>query len=345
MKILIFAHGFYPAIGGIETTAEVLATGFVERYQAEVVVVTRTPEIPGEEKSFPFRVVREPSPKDLMREVRWADVIFHNNPVMRFYWPQIIYRRPWAVVFRSYLWDPTQTYTPLQNLKLKAKYALIRTATTMISNSKSTASTIPDPTRIIYNCYRDDMFRVTNTQERPRNSLIYVGRLSKEKGSLVLFEAIKQLKERGHDVQLTVVGADDKGENSRYEAERLGISDSVNFTGKLFGEDIVAELNKNSIAIVPSLLPETFGTVALEAAACGCVTVTSNAGGLPEAAGNTGLKFRPGDSTDLADKIEELLTKPELYDYHKGLLAEHVQKFSKKKFIENYYTMLEGLRK
>lgn len=345
MRILIFSHGFYPAIGGIETTSAILAEGFAERFGAEVTVVTRTSDDNGDDKQFPFRVIRQPSPLKLLKEVSRTDVIFHNNPVMRFYWAQCIVRKPWAVVFRSYLWGPGYTYTIFEKFKLRIKYYFIRKADIQIANSKSTASFIPDTPRIIYNCYREDIFKTLNPGQRKTGSLVYLGRISEDKGVGVLLRALNILKLRGVEFNLSIVGDGEQRSDFESLCRKLEIESNVKFLGKKFGQDIVDELNKNSIIVVPSLLPETFGTVALEGAACGCVTVVSDLGGLPEAAGETGLKFEAGNSQDLANKIETLILNKNVYDSYKSNLESHVKQFSKDAFVENYYNILEGIVK
>lgn len=321
-------------------TSEILAKGFVEKYNADVTVVTRTPEDEKFNKSFPFRVVREPSPLQLVREVKRADIIFHNNPVMRFYWAQLLAKKPWGVVFRAYLWGPGYEYSWLEKFKLKAKYGLIRKADFMISNSKSTDSFIPNETQVIYNCYREEIFKNYN-QERAHGSLVYLGRIAEEKGVGVLLKAVGLLKGRGVPFNLTLIGDGEQAEDLKDLATNLGVAENVNFVGKLFEKDIVDVLNKNSIMVIPSLLPETFGTVALEGAAAGCVTVASNVGGLPEAAGNTGPKIAPGDHVDLADQLERLIQDEQFYREYRKNLTSHVEQFSKDRFIENYYNVLK----
>jgi glycosyltransferase involved in cell wall biosynthesis len=62
---------------------------------------------------------------------------------------------------------------------------------------------------------------------------------------------------------------------------------------------------------VPSICEETFGLVALEGMACGCVPIVARSGGLPEAVGEAGVVFERGDPAGLAAVVEALFAAPE----------------------------------
>jgi glycosyltransferase involved in cell wall biosynthesis len=69
-----------------------------------------------------------------------------------------------------------------------------------------------------------------------------------------------------------------------------------------------------SIAVAPSVCPEAFGIVVLEAMACGRPVITSRTGGLSEIVvdGETGLLVPPGDSIALTTALKRLLTDHDL---------------------------------
>lgn len=80
-----------------------------------------------------------------------------------------------------------------------------------------------------------------------------------------------------------------------------------------FGNDEkLADLYANATVFIYPSLYEGFGIPPLEAMACGCPVVASNASSLPEVVGGVGLLFNPKDSNDLAEKIEKLLNDKEL---------------------------------
>jgi glycosyltransferase involved in cell wall biosynthesis len=62
------------------------------------------------------------------------------------------------------------------------------------------------------------------------------------------------------------------------------------------------------VAAVPSVWPESFGLVALEAMACGRPIVGSTVGALPEVVGDAGILVQPDDPAALAKALVELLS-------------------------------------
>jgi len=72
---------------------------------------------------------------------------------------------------------------------------------------------------------------------------------------------------------------------------------------------------------MPSLWPEPFGRVSVEANRLGVPAVVSSAGGLPETIvdGVTGYVFRSDDSEELAEKIVRVLER----DFDRGNIVKH----------------------
>lgn len=333
-------HRFYPEVGGIEMTAELLARGFVERHGAEVILVTHNEEGPNP-KEFPFKVLREPSRLLLWKTIAGADVVFHNNPCMQFYWPQFFIRKPWVVVLRQWMTLPSISYSLPQKIKNKLKYELVKRADVLISNSKSTAGHISAPSEIIYNSYRDSIFTITNTELRERTSLVYLGRLSDDKGIDLLIQAVEKLHEQEIKAHLTLIGDGPYEADLRELTRNLQLEDYVKFTGKLHGVDAAEELNKHAISVVPTIIEEAFGTVVLEEMGAGCVPLVSNIGGLPEAAGEAGAKFEPRNLEDLTYQLKKLITDDEYYEGFKSKIPSHLENFRENIFVDKFYEAIE----
>jgi glycosyltransferase involved in cell wall biosynthesis len=77
---------------------------------------------------------------------------------------------------------------------------------------------------------------------------------------------------------------------------------------------VIEALRRSLLSVAPSLLPESFGIVALEAAAAGKPAIVSDIGGLKDvvADGETGLLVAPGDTGALRTALERLLADGEL---------------------------------
>ncbi|MEA5453403.1 glycosyltransferase family 4 protein [Sinomonas sp. JGH33] len=341
MNIVLMVHRFRPDFGGVEVTAEILARGFVERHGAEVVVVTHTRHA-GSDREFPFVVLREPGPLALFRAIRGADVVFHNNPCLQFYWPQLLVRRPWLVALRTWITMPGEKLGLLQRAKYRAKYALVERADHLVSNSHALAGHVRGKVEVIHNSYRDDVFGISNPAPRPRDSVVYLGRLSADKGIDLLLGALALLRERGRNLRLTLVGDGDYRPDIERLIDELGLRDAVTLVGPKKGKDIADELNRHAIAVVPSRIPEPFGTVALEAAASGCVTVVARHGGLPEAIGEAGPTFSPNDAASLAAELERLHDDDAYFESFLAAMPGHVGRHREHVMVDRFYAALES---
>lgn len=80
-------------------------------------------------------------------------------------------------------------------------------------------------------------------------------------------------------------------------------------TGHLAAADLAALFRHAQLFLFPSLY-EGFGLPILEAMACGCPVITSNAGSLPEVAGDAAQIFDPADATGMARAATTLLLNP-----------------------------------
>ena len=98
----------------------------------------------------------------------------------------------------------------------------------------------------------------------------------------------------------------------RHVAGELGITDRVGFTG--FVDQPAAAMRALDIVVHASTEPEPFGLVIVEAMACGRAVIASDAGGAAELfeTGVNALGHAPGDAAQLAERIAQLATDPDL---------------------------------
>jgi exopolysaccharide biosynthesis WecB/TagA/CpsF family protein len=132
--------------------------------------------------------------------------------------------------------------------------------------------------------------------------VIFVGRLSEEKGLRTLLKAWRQA---GTAMPLRIVGDGPLRAELEVECERLELG-NVRFEGKLERGEAIAAIRKARILIAPSECYETFSMTIAEAAACGVPAIASRHGALAEIVDerHTGLLFEPGIASDLAATID-----------------------------------------
>lgn len=164
---------------------------------------------------------------------------------------------------------------------------------------------------------------------------LFVGRLSPEKGLDTLLAAWERL---GEKVPLKIVG---EGPLASQVVEAVKKLDHVEWLGRRPMEEVYALMGEATVLIFPSKWYETFGRVAVEAFAKGTPVIAANIGAIAELIdhGRTGLHFRPGDSEDLAAKVEWALAHPgELARMRREARADFEAKYTAK---ENYRRLME----
>lgn len=139
----------------------------------------------------------------------------------------------------------------------------------------------------------------------------YVGRIVAAKGIFTLFDAAEQFLAADPSVRMLWVG---DGEDSATLGERIARSPHARHHHSIgWQSDLAALYPALDILAVPSIYPEPFGRVSVEAQAAAVPVVSSLAGGLPETfvADSTGIGVVPGDAGALARALLALIRDPQ----------------------------------
>jgi glycosyltransferase involved in cell wall biosynthesis len=150
----------------------------------------------------------------------------------------------------------------------------------------------------------------------PNGRLLFIGRLTKLKGVSHLLRAIPIAAGKlGRSLTLTIAGDGPERESLQALARELGVT--ANFIGWIQGNKTTDLMQDSDLLAVPSLWPEPFGLVGIEAGACGLPAVAYRVGGIPDwlSAGESG-ELAPGDPPSvegLADAIVRALANPNHY--------------------------------
>jgi glycosyltransferase involved in cell wall biosynthesis len=135
-------------------------------------------------------------------------------------------------------------------------------------------------------------------------SIVYVGRLSHEKGIATLIDAVKLLPE----VRLKIIGDGPLKAQLEAKVETEQIS-NVFFLGYRTGDQFHDEIRSAMFLVIPSEWYENNPRTVIEAFALGKPVVGARIGGIPELVRDweTGLTYESGNAGDLKEKIVLLL--------------------------------------
>jgi glycosyltransferase involved in cell wall biosynthesis len=152
---------------------------------------------------------------------------------------------------------------------------------------------------------------------RPR--IVSVGRLVSFKGFEDLIDACSELARRQIDFVCDIIGDGPLRDTLHAKIEHLNLLSRVSLLGSLSQDAVLENLRSADIFALPSTTDaqgatDVFPTVILEAMASSRPVVSTRLAGIPELVidGQTGVLVPPGDSTQLAHALEQLLRAPEL---------------------------------
>jgi|ERR1700728_158036 len=389
MKLLIYVNSWAPAVGGVETSVRLLAEGLAKwesNHPGEKIAVTLATQTPAgamNDSQLPYRVVRKPGLRDLIREIRRADVVHLAGPTLLPLMIGYLLRKPTTVEHHGYqvgcpngmlLLEPQKTQCPGHfmagrygkcfncNSHTMGWWTSLKTlllifprrwlckkiaANVTITDHVSARLVLPRSCTIYYGIENVDA-RPVEVQEDARNPLrlAYLGRLVSEKGLPVLFRAVRLLQKNGSAFHLTVIGDGPERDKLEMFANEIGISQCVTFTGEMRRREVDQALRKLDVVVMPSLCEETAGLAAIEQMMSGGAVIVSDIAGLSEVVADAGLKFVPGNSEELFACLK-VVAKDRSMIRHLGSLARAraLKVFSVERFIMQHVALYREIKK
>ena len=146
--------------------------------------------------------------------------------------------------------------------------------------------------------------------------LLYVGSELPRKNLAVLLKALSTLEKKFPGLVLLKVGQAGGQRfrtQTKTEVRRLGLEGKVFFFDDVDDDELALFYSAADLLVQPSKM-EGFGFPVLEAMACGTPVISSNAGSLPEVAGDAAVMVRPDDIAGLAEAMANVLDNRELRD-------------------------------
>lgn len=117
---------------------------------------------------------------------------------------------------------------------------------------------------------------------------------------------------------------------------------NIVFKGRIDDDELIS-LYSNAVCFIYPSLYEGFGIPPLEAQACGCPVVCSNAASLPEVCGDSVIYFNPYSVKDMRDKILSVLNDEILQNELRTKGFNNIKRFSWKRSVEQVIEILRSL--
>lgn len=176
-------------------------------------------------------------------------------------------------------------------------------------------------------------------------TILFVGRLSKEKGIAHLVKAAGKLKKQGKKFTLLIVGDGPERTNIEAVISEQNLKDDVVFAGWIENTHLVGFYNSVDILVGPSL-HEALGLVFIEAAACGLPVIATNTGGIKDIVidNETGYLVKEPSADLLTEKLAFLMENPSVLErFSKNSRKYVLEKFSWQRTDREYSRLFQEI--
>tara|TARA_B100000029_G_scaffold498867_1_gene568329 strand:- start:613 stop:1779 length:1167 start_codon:yes stop_codon:yes gene_type:complete len=328
-------------IGGAEKS--VLEIGsYLKKSQYEPMVLTSggrlIEKLKNEDIKVIIRKIDQKDPLNIYKNIKILENIFSENKI------SLIHARSRAPAWSTF-YASKKLNIPFvttwhghadSNSYLKKKYnSIMAKGNAVIANSEYTAKNITKNYNIELNQidiiprgvnsedYNIDQFsnksinklRSEWSEDKNQKIILLPARYSDWKGHELAIKAISKIKEKNTNYQISLVFVGNKEANSKYilKLKKIAKKFNVDTNLKILGnfDNMPLAYHACDIALYPSIKPEPFGRVPIEAQAAGCLIIASDHGGVKETILDgemyTGFKVRINDVDDLAKKIDSAL--------------------------------------
>ncbi|PSB05117.1 glycosyltransferase family 4 protein [Merismopedia glauca] len=164
----------------------------------------------------------------------------------------------------------------------------------------------------VVHCGLDEMFLSQSYVPLPHEPrFVCIGRLSEQKGHLLLVEAVSQLASEGLKFKVILVGDGYLREQIEFLIETLGLKDYIEITGWATNLEVRQQILNSQVMVIPSFA-EGLPVVIMEAFALSRPVISTHIAGIPELVKTrkSGWLVTPGSSEALASAMREAIHLP-----------------------------------
>jgi glycosyltransferase involved in cell wall biosynthesis len=188
---------------------------------------------------------------------------------------------------------------------------------------------------------RDDSFKKAHNIPNENITLLFVGRLIKEKGIVDVVEAFEKLNKE--NLTLIIVGDGEELNNVRQQIDKGKFAHQVILTGFIPEKEVVQYYSNCNILVFPTYFPEGFPMALFNAVGAGMPVITTRIRAAKDLLSEPEncLWVNAKDSANVVTAIERLLTTPGLMEQmsHNNKRISHI--FEKKKVTTDLAAILD----
>lgn len=262
-----------------------------------------------------------------------------------------------ASMFRCYsgMGFPENIIGPFYSRQLMRKrLGFAERADAVVSISKSIESYVtnlfkPGKSYVIHNIVELEKYNLPPREEL-MSDLLFLGNLEKPKGCEYLIRAMAEITRKIPGARLRIIGRGSGELELKKLSNHLGLENNISFEGFVEPEEIPSYYASTSIVVFPSIWPEPFGRISVEAMASGRPVVATRVGGIPEVVEHkkTGLLVEPGNSSQIAEAVLYLLENEDVAKKMGEKGKDEAKKYSSQaisiQYIEVYRHVIDNYR-
>ncbi|MDI6703988.1 MAG: glycosyltransferase [bacterium] len=180
----------------------------------------------------------------------------------------------------------------------------------------------PDKIQVLYGGIDIDKFCCRKARESTNGPIriLMCGRFVEKKGLKYGIHAFGNISSKYKDTELRIIGYGKLQKELEELCKRLSLEERVRFLGPLSHEKVREEMTQATFFLAPSITArngdkEGIPNVIKEAMACGLPVISTLHSGIPELVrdGKTGFLVKERDVSELVDRLDYLITHPEIW--------------------------------
>lgn len=329
MKILFWADGFWPRIGGAETYGLQFVEGMQKRGHLCRVLTQKDDSNWKEFETYrnisiqrlDFDALLQKRDLKNIRRIQEClariaeefqpDMIYLNTLARGSALAFLLFRKLFRIPVIARVHSPYWETLPVLVKQICSSLDQICCVSNWVLNVMETfLPSCKEKLKLVYNGLPMPILEPTPLPFSPPIVLL-LGRLSFEKGFDTAIQAFALLKKTGFDAQLLIAGEGTDRPFLEQLVDQLGLREMTQFTGAVQVGGAAFLINRATLVVMPSHF-EAFGFVAVEAMQMQRPVIASDVGGLREIVSHqeTGLLVPPRDPWALCRAMEEVLGQP-----------------------------------